>query len=108
MLLMDAIIRQLPGSLNDVLSSSCDSFMNGLLDYPHYTEPQEYMGHKVPDVLLSGDHAKIARWRLQMSLWRTYKRRPDLLKQKNLTTVESGLLAEMCVNNTGSDKEEHD
>lgn len=95
MLVMDAIIRQLPGVLNDKESASADSFMNGLLDYPHYTHPREYAGKMVPEVLLSGNHKQIERWRLQMSLWRTYTRRPDLLKKRTLTKLESGLLDEL-------------
>lgn len=95
MLIMDAIIRQIPGVLNDQDSANADSFMNGLLDYPHYTAPREYQGLTVPDVLLSGNHKQIERWRLQMSLWRTYQRRPDLLKERNLTKIESRLLDEL-------------
>ena len=95
MLIMDALIRQMPGVLNDQDSANADSFMHGLLDYPHYTIPREYAGLAVPDVLLSGNHKQIARWRLQMSLWRTYQRRPDLLAQRNLTKLESRLLDEV-------------
>lgn len=95
MMVMDSIIRQLHGVLNDEGSADADSFMDGLLDYPHYTLPREYDGISVPEVLLSGNHKQIQRWRLQMSLWRTYKRRPDLLKKRNLTKIESGLLEEM-------------
>ena len=69
--------------------------MNNLLDYPHYTLPREYNGTNVPDLLLSGNHRQIELWRLQMSLWRTYQRRPDLLQSKNMTKIESGLLKEM-------------
>lgn len=97
MLVMDAIIRQLPGVLNDEESAISDSFMNGLLDYPHYTQPREYEDAAVPDVLLSGNHEQIKRWRLQMSLWRTYLRRPDLLTKRNLTKLESGLLDELII-----------
>jgi len=95
MLLIDSIMRQLPGVLNDKESAVQDSFMNNLLDYPHYTLPREYNGTNVPDVLLSGNHRQIELWRLQMSLWRTYQRRPDLLQSKNMTKIESGLLKEM-------------
>ncbi|MBP9742669.1 MAG: tRNA (guanosine(37)-N1)-methyltransferase TrmD [Burkholderiales bacterium] len=95
MLVMDAIIRQLPGVLQDKESAVADSFMNGLLDYPHYTHPREYNGEIVPEVLLSGNHKQIERWRLQMSLWRTYTRRPDLFKKRTLTKLESGLLDEL-------------
>ena len=95
MLIMDGIIRQLPQSLNDAESAVADSFMNGLLDHPHYTLPREYEGCIVPEVLLSGNHKQIKLWRLQMSLWRTYTRRPELLAQRNLTKLESGLLNEL-------------
>ncbi len=95
MLLIDSIMRQIPGVLNDKESAIADSFMNNLLDYPHYTIPREYDGLKVPDVLLSGNHKQIQLWRLQMSLWRTFKRRPELLQSRNLTKIESGLLEEI-------------
>ena len=95
MLLMDSIIRQLPNVLNDENSAVADSFINGLLDYPHYTTPREYRGASVPDVLLSGNHKQIELWRLQMSLWRTYTRRPDLLSKRTLTKLESGLLEQL-------------
>lgn len=94
MVLMDAIIRLLPGVLNDKQSAYEDSFVDGLLDCPHYTRPEVYEGVKVPDVLLSGDHAKIAQWRLQQSLGRTWLRRPDLLTNRILTKQESRLLAQ--------------
>ncbi|NTV10299.1 MAG: tRNA (guanosine(37)-N1)-methyltransferase TrmD, partial [Zoogloea sp.] len=74
MVLLDAIIRQLPGALNDADSAVEDSFVDGLLDCPHYTRPEEYEGSRVPDVLLSGHHAEIRRWRLQQSLGRTEQR----------------------------------
>ena len=95
MLVIDAIMRQIPGVLNTEESAINDSFMNGLLDYPHYTHPREYDGNNVPEVLLSGNHKQIELWRLQMSLWRTYKRRPDLLEKRNLTKIESGLLEQL-------------
>ncbi len=97
MLVIDAIVRQLPGTLNSIESVQYDSFMNGLLDCPHYTQPREYEGVKVPEVLLSGDHKKIKTWRLQQSLWRTYLRRPELLQERKLTKEESRLLEEMKV-----------
>jgi len=95
MMLIDAIMRQIPGVLNDNDSAKLDSFMDGLLDYPHYTLPRNYEGDKVPDVLLSGNHKQIELWRLQMSLWRTYTRRPELLQSRILTKIESGLLNQM-------------
>ncbi len=97
MVLMDAIVRQLPGALGDADSAIEDSFVDGLLDCPHYTRPEEYMGTKVPDVLTSGNHAKIKQWRLKMSLKRTRDQRPDLLAVRSLSKEESRLLAELDV-----------
>lgn len=79
LVLLDALIRQLPGALGDAESARQDSFAAGLLDCPHYTRPPEYRGLAVPEVLLSGDHAAIARWRHERALERTRTRRPDLL-----------------------------
>ncbi len=79
MALIDAIVRQLPGALGDTDSAEQDSFVNGLLDHPHYTRPELYEGDAVPAVLMSGNHAQIARWRRKQSLGRTWLRRPDLL-----------------------------
>lgn len=79
MALMDAIIRQLPGALNDASSAVEDSFVAGLLDCPHYTRPEMWEGEAVPEVLLSGDHARIRRWRAEQALALTRRRRPDLL-----------------------------
>ncbi len=93
MVLMDAVLRQLPGVLGDAQSADQDSFVNGLLDYPHYTRPEVYRGMRVPEVLLCGDHARIARWRLQQSLMRTAQLRPDLLAQRTLSAEEQSLLA---------------
>ncbi len=94
MVLMDAIIRQLPGVLNTAASAEEDSFVDGLLDCPHYTRPENYLGMNVPEVLLSGNHALIRRWRLKQSLGRTLLRRPDLLKERQLSKEEARLLAE--------------
>jgi len=79
MVLMDALIRQLPGALGHEQAAAQDSFSDGLLDCPHYTRPRVYQGLAVPEVLLSGDHEQIRRWRLQQSLTRTRQRRPELL-----------------------------
>lgn len=79
MVMTDAIVRLLPGALGDDASSSEESFEDGLLEYPQYTKPPEFMGLKVPDVLLSGDHEKIARWRKAMSIDSTVEKRPDLI-----------------------------
>lgn len=81
LVLLDALIRQLPGALGDVGSAAQDSFATGVLDCPHYTRPPQYRGLAVPEVLLSGDHAAIARWRREQALARTRARRPDLLAE---------------------------
>ena len=79
MVLIDAVVRLLPGALGHEDSAADDSFADGLLEYPQYTRPREYKGMEVPEILLSGDHAKIAEWRRQQSRERTRRRRPDLL-----------------------------
>jgi len=94
MVVMDAIVRQMPGVLGDADSASQDSFVGGLLDCPHYTRPEIYEGLGVPAVLLSGNHAGIARWRLKQALGRTWQRRPDLLEQRGMTEEERALLNE--------------
>lgn len=100
MVIIDSIVRLLPGALGDVNSAKEESFINGLLDYPHYTRPEEVDGMKVPEVLLSGNHAVIKRWRLQQALGRTWLRRPDLLQHRQWTTEEQKLLAEFKHNNS--------
>jgi tRNA (guanine37-N1)-methyltransferase len=92
LMLIDAIARLLPGALNDEQSAREDSFADGLLDCPHYTRPEVYEGMTVPEVLLSGHHAQIRRWRLMQSLRRTQERRPDLLAGRALTKEEAALL----------------
>jgi len=94
MVLIDAVTRQLPGALGDEDSAQQDSFVEGLLDCEHYTRPEECAGRKVPEVLLSGDHEKIRRWRLKRSLGRTWLRRPDLLEKLTLTDEQKRLLEE--------------
>jgi tRNA (guanine37-N1)-methyltransferase len=94
MVVIDAIVRQIPGALGDADSAGQDSFVNGLLDCPHYTRPEVYEGEQVPQVLLSGNHADIARWRLKQALGRTWQRRPDLLDERTLTDEERALLDE--------------
>ena len=94
LMLIDAMARQLPGALNDEQSAQQDSFAAGLLDCPHYTRPEVLHGVAVPDVLLSGHHAAIRRWRLKQSLWRTWQWRPELLMDRPLTKEEAVLLAE--------------
>ena len=92
LVLIDAVARMLPGVLGDEQSAQQDSFMQGLLDCPHYTRPEEIDGRSVPDVLLSGNHQNIDEWRLKQSLGRTWLRRPDLLKALNLTNEQKQLL----------------
>lgn len=92
MLLLDALIRQLPGALNDADSAEQDSFANGLLDYPHYTRPQSWQGKNVPEVLLSGDHGEVKRWRRGQSLALTWQRRPDLFNADQLQAQDFSLL----------------
>jgi tRNA (guanine37-N1)-methyltransferase len=94
MVLIDAVVRQLPGALNDAQSAAQESFVTGVLDCPHYTRPETYAGERVPEVLLSGHHAEIERWRLKQALGRTWLRRPDLLARRTLTADEQKLLAE--------------
>jgi len=94
LVLIDAVARLLPGALNDSESAEQDSFMDGLLDCPHYTRPEEIEGLRVPAVLLSGDHAAIARWRRREALGRTWLRRPDLLARRRLVTEDQALLDE--------------
>jgi tRNA (guanine37-N1)-methyltransferase len=92
MVVIDAVTRLLPGTLGHADSADRDSYMNGLLDCPHYTRPERIMGRDVPKVLLSGDHQDIERWRLQQSLGRTWQRRPDLLRERGMNDVERRLL----------------
>lgn len=99
MLVIDGVVRQIPGAMNSSESVEFDSFMDGLLDCPHYTAPRNYHGDEVPEVLLSGNHELIRQWRLQQSLWRTYQRRPELLASKQLTKEQSRLLNEIISRN---------
>jgi tRNA (guanine37-N1)-methyltransferase len=96
MALMDAVVRQLPGALGDDASAVEESFADGLLDCPQYTRPEVWPqdGEKVPEILLSGHHENIRRWRLKQALGRTWLRRPDLLQVKTLSDEERRLLAE--------------
>ena len=107
MVLMDAVLRLLPGVLNDAQSAYEDSFVDGLLDCPHYTRPEEYRGVRVPDVLMSGNHAMIAKWRLKQALGRTFERRPELLASRTLTKQESRLLAEYQQEQDSGNNKEH-
>ncbi|MEI7613539.1 MAG: tRNA (guanosine(37)-N1)-methyltransferase TrmD [Betaproteobacteria bacterium] len=94
MALLDAVVRQLPGVLNDAESATQDSFVAGVLDCPHYTRPEEYQGQRVPDVLLSGHHEQIRRWRLKQALGRTWQRRPELLAGRSMSKEETQLLGQ--------------
>ncbi len=97
MVLIDSITRLIPGTLGDPESASQDSFVNGLLDHPHYTRPEKYYDSNVPEILLSGNHANIRRWRLQQALGKTWLKRPDLLELKaihGMTEEEEKLLKE--------------
>jgi tRNA (guanine37-N1)-methyltransferase len=94
MALIDAVVRQLPGALGDAASAIEESFADGLLDCPQYTRPETYQGAKVPEVLMSGHHENIRRWRLKQALGRTWLRRPDLLQARQLNDEERKLLAE--------------
>ncbi len=92
MVIADAVVRLLPGVLGSPASLLYDSHSEGLLEYPQYTRPAEYRGWQVPDVLLSGNHAEITRWRREQSILRTLKRRPDLLAKANLSLEERYLI----------------
>ena len=94
MALIDAVVRQLPGALGDAASAIEESFADGLLDCPQYTRPETHQGVKVPDVLLSGHHENIRRWRLKQALGRTWLRRPELLAARSLSKEEQKLLDE--------------
>lgn len=94
MVMVDAMVRSLPGALGNAASVGAESFTSGLLDYPTYTRPEAINGLQVPKVLLSGDHQAIAKWRLKQALGATWLKRPDLLKNKQLTEQEELLLAE--------------
>jgi tRNA (guanine37-N1)-methyltransferase len=94
MALIDACVRQLPGALGDEQSALEESFAAGLLDCPQYTRPEAYQGERVPEVLLSGHHENIRRWRLKQALGRTWLRRPDLLQARGMSAQEQTLLAE--------------
>jgi tRNA (guanine37-N1)-methyltransferase len=94
MALIDAVVRQLPGALGDADSALEESFADGLLDCPQYTRPEVYAGDRVPEVLLSGHHENIRRWRLKQALGRTWLRRPDLIGARGLSEQERKLLEE--------------
>jgi len=94
MVLIDAVVRLLPGALGDGASAEQESHVAGLLDFPHYTRPEDYRGAKVPQLLLSGHHREIERWRLKQALGNTWLKRPALLAERRLTGTEMELLEE--------------
>jgi tRNA (guanine37-N1)-methyltransferase len=94
LMVIDAVSRLLPGTLGCAESAEQESFATGLLDWPHYTRPEAWHGREVPSVLKSGNHAAIGRWRRKQALGRTWRRRPDLLRQRDLTSEERTLLDE--------------
>lgn len=98
LILIDAVTRLLPGALGDPTGAEDDSHAGGLLEYPHYTRPPEFRGERVPDILLSGDHAKIEKWRREQSLLRTLERRPDLLEKADLSEKERKFVENQKVN----------
>jgi tRNA (guanine37-N1)-methyltransferase len=95
LVLVDAVTRTLPGVLGDPMGAWDDSHAMGLLEYPHYTRPPEFRGWGVPEALLSGDHARIARWRREQALLRTWQRRPDLLAKAPLSDADRKFLAQI-------------
>lgn len=101
MVYIDAIVRLLPGSLGNPGSAAYDSFMHGVLDYPHYTRPELIADVRVPDVLLKGNHLEIQRWRRKQSLGRTWLKRSELLEALNLNEADKQLLVEFIVENGG-------
>jgi len=97
MVVIDAVVRLLPGVLGSEASPRDESHVNGLLEYPQYTRPAEYRGWSVPEVLLSGNHAQIARWRREQIIRRTLERRPDLLDKTNLCSEERQLVERLTL-----------
>ena len=101
---LDAVTRLIPGALGDPNGAMDDSYASGLLEYPHYTRPPEYRSWRVPEVLLSGNHAEITRWRRQQSLKRTWRRRPDLLEKIELTDTDREILSSLQEGQDESDE----
>ena len=102
MVVVDAVVRLLPGVLGSKDSLEDESHTSGLLEYPQYTRPAEYRGWSIPEVLLSGNHAQIAKWRRQQAIQRTLKRRPELLEGANLTLEEKRLMRELAGSSASS------
>jgi tRNA (guanine37-N1)-methyltransferase len=96
-LVLDAVVRQLPGVLGSDESAGDDSHTTGLLEYPQFTRPQTYHGWEVPQILLSGNHAQIARWRIEQSILRTFLRRPDIFEKADLSPEERKLIAKKAL-----------
>jgi tRNA (guanine37-N1)-methyltransferase len=96
MIVVDAVTRLLPGALGCETGASDDSFATGLLEYPQYTRPPEFRGRGIPDILISGDHARLGRWRREQALMRTLRRRPDLLAEAPLSDVDRAFLARLA------------
>ena len=94
LVIIEALTRLLPGALGEAASHEQDSFSSGLLDYPEYTRPAEYEGHEVPEVLLSGHHANITKWRREQALTRTQERRPDVLEAAKLTDTDRAFITQ--------------
>jgi tRNA (guanine37-N1)-methyltransferase len=103
MIVIDAVTRLLPGALGDPGATVDDSHASGLLEYPHYTRPPEFRGLAVPDVLASGDHARIARWRREQALRRTWQRRPELLLTADLDEEDRAFLAQLALESVSRD-----
>jgi tRNA (guanine37-N1)-methyltransferase len=95
LVVIDAVTRLIPGALGDPNGAMDDSHASGLLEYPHYTRPAEFRSWPVPEVLLSGDHARVERWRREQSLLRTWQRRPDLLRQAPLSQADREYLSRL-------------
>lgn len=108
LVLIDATVRLLPGVLGDEESARQDSFVAGLLDWPHYTRPEVFEGRAVPQVLLGGNHAAIARWREKQALGRTWQRRPDLLAKLELSAAQRELLEEYIAEHRAGDVSQSD
>ena len=96
LVVVDAVIRLKPGVLGDPTGAIDDSHASGLLEYPHYTRPPEFRVWRVPEILLSGDHAKVDRWRREQALLRTWRRRPDLLARAELSELDRAFLRQLA------------
>jgi tRNA (guanine37-N1)-methyltransferase len=101
LVVIDSVVRLVPGVLGDPDGPWDDSHASGLLEYPHYTRPPEFRGWRVPEILLSGDHARLARWRRQQALLRTWQRRPDLLESASLSEEDRKFLSALAERNNG-------